>query len=202
MKVVCKICGRQFETLSSHMNRAHGITIKDYLEQYPNSQIISEEYREKQSKAMSRRNRSLEFSEYISERNRENWKLKDYREKQVLSMIKKRNAAVKGVHYSNKCKTFVAYKSELEFKYAVSLDNDEKVESYDSESFVIWYEHCGEDKMYIPDFFVEYVDGRKAVVEIKPYFHHSAHDDLLRDKFNAAQEYCKEHGYLFYIVNG
>lgn len=201
MKVVCKLCGRQFETLNSHMTRSHGITVNEYLDQFPGSQTCSEEFLRKQSVAMTRRNLSLEFSESVSRRNREKWKDKIYRETQVLSMIKKRNRAIIGTHTSSKCVSFVAYKSSSELEYAKFLDQCEDVLSYDSESFVIWYNHLGQEKMYILDFIVKYRDSHVEVVEIKPSIHHSAHDDLLCDKYRAAQDYCKDHGYTFVTIS-
>lgn len=202
MKVVCEICKREFSTLNSHMHRSHGLTLDEYRELYPGAKTSSDEYAEKQSKAMKRRNESLKFSESVSERNKVNWTKKEYRGKQVLSMIKKHNKSIKGVHTSCKCKSFVAYKSDFELTYAKYLDTLPEVESYDSESFVIWYVHNKEDRMYIPDFIVNYRDGHTEVVEIKPESHHSAHDDLLENKFIAARNYCDEHGFKFVIVRG
>lgn len=202
MKVVCKICGREFSTLNSHMHRTHGITIEEYKKLYPCSKTCSEEFLDKQSKAMTKRNVSHEFSESISKRNSENWKRKEYRESQVLSMIKKRNHSIIGNHYSDKCLSFVAYKSIKELNYAKMLDENVEVVSYDSESFAIWYNFNGKDKMYVPDFIVNYKDGHTEVVEIKPQVHHSAHDDLLDKKFIAAKCYCESHGYKFVVVKG
>lgn len=200
MKVTCKLCGRQFETLNSHMTKSHKITVEEYLKKFPDSKTCSDEYLEKQSVAMTKRNLNLEFSEFVSERNRKNWKDKEYRESQVLSMIKRRNKSIIGLHNSCKCKSFVAYKSQSELDYARFLDNCNEVVSYDSESFVIWYRNNEEDKMYIPDFTVNYRDGHTEVVEVKPLNHHSAHDDLLESKYLAARKYCQENGYKFVVI--
>lgn len=52
-KVVCKICGNSYDRLSNHLRLTHKISKYDYLEMYPNSELVSEELHNRQSNATS-----------------------------------------------------------------------------------------------------------------------------------------------------
>lgn len=69
-------------------------------------------------------------------------------------------------------------KSSYETRYAEMLEADPKVKRFVYEPFKIPYKVRGKKKNYIPDFLVEYVDGREELVEIKP----AALVDLPRNK--------------------
>jgi len=49
--IVCKLCNKEYKRLdSSHLPKTHKISVKDYLEQFPGSEIISKESLELYSK--------------------------------------------------------------------------------------------------------------------------------------------------------
>jgi len=50
--VKCKICGSEFPTLVAHVKRKHNLSTAEYLKQFPNSKICSDEYRRKTSESM------------------------------------------------------------------------------------------------------------------------------------------------------
>lgn len=53
--VKCKICGKSFATLGFHIKKTHKLTKQQYLNQYPNSQLMSESYRKNLSKTIKSR---------------------------------------------------------------------------------------------------------------------------------------------------
>lgn len=59
-------------------------------------------------------------------------------------------------------------KSTYETKYALILENDPNVLKFTYEPFKIRYRYRGRYRNYIPDYLIEYVDGSKAVAEVKP----------------------------------
>jgi TnsA-like endonuclease N terminal len=82
----------------------------------------------------------------------------------------------KGGHYktglfeSVKCKEIIKYRSGWELICANYLDLDPLVKSYSYEELRIPYiSNISKNKIrnYIPDFLVEYVDGRKIIIEVK-----------------------------------
>lgn len=50
-KVVCLICGKEFDQLSNHL-KVHNINIGQYKEKYPNAKTISEEIHNKRSNSV------------------------------------------------------------------------------------------------------------------------------------------------------
>jgi hypothetical protein len=83
---------------------------------------------------------------------------------------------------------------ELVFK---ELESDENVLSYHSEPFRIKYKTSGRNRNYAPDFLVEYKDGRKVLLEIKPKGF--LNFEINKDKFEAGREYCKENEMSFEV---
>ena len=41
-KIRCRLCNQEFERISSHLPRAHGIYISEYLQMFPDAPTISE----------------------------------------------------------------------------------------------------------------------------------------------------------------
>jgi hypothetical protein len=78
------------------------------------------------------------------------------------------------------------------------LDVNENVLSWTKKhGIVIKYKHDGIIKSYIPDFFIEYCDGRKIVEEVKGCI-----DDIeiFKLKKEACEKYCYDNNY-FYKIN-
>ena len=100
-----------------------------------------------------------------------------------------------GTYVSKKTGKECNYRSSWELKYLEYLDANPDVKTYEYESFFIMYvgnRNSGKLRKYIPDFLVEYVDGTRKLVEIKP----SRKLDQLRvtKKRHVAEQWCKEHG--------
>ena len=48
-KIKCKICKKSFFVLATHLIRRHKLTTDEYLKQFPDAKLLSEDYREKVS---------------------------------------------------------------------------------------------------------------------------------------------------------
>jgi len=105
-----------------------------------------------------------------------------------------------GTHVSPKAGECI-YRSGWELNYMHHLDADPTVTSYQYESVIIAYiANIRSTKLrkYIPDFLVEYVDGRKVLVEIKPK---KRLDNVkVQKKLAAAEQWCLEHGATLEVV--
>jgi hypothetical protein len=93
------------------------------------------------------------------------------------------------------------YRSGWEKCYMQWLDENDNVKSYSYESVIIAYlgnKSTGRMRHYYPDLLLEYIDGTKKLIEIKP----SSKVDQKTNvkKFMAARTWCAEHDCIFEIV--
>jgi TnsA endonuclease N terminal len=67
--------------------------------------------------------------------------------------------------------TQIVYRSSWELSMMASFDTDKKVKCWSSEEVVIPYTSPVDNRFhrYFVDFFVEYTDGRKKLIEVKPH---------------------------------
>lgn len=81
------------------------------------------------------------------------------------------------------------------------LDANEMVTTYQYEQVIVMYVsnlRSGKLSRYLPDFLVEYIDGRKILVEIKPK--KRLNQLKVRKKLEAAQQWCAEHDATFEVI--
>lgn len=108
-------------------------------------------------------------------------------------------------------KEAIIYRSSYELKFIMWLENSDKVARWGSECFCIPYMFVdGTTHKYWPDYFVEFVDGTKMVVEIKPYNQTKkpinencwAAKEYTKNmcKWKATMEFCKKKGYQFKVL--
>jgi hypothetical protein len=89
-------------------------------------------------------------------------------------------------------------RSSYESVFARQLDNDNDVVTFTSEPLKIPYTHDERRKNYIPDFLVEYRDGKKEIIEVKPCTLVSS--DEVSVKTSAAIKFCNDLGISYRIV--
>lgn len=107
----------------------------------------------------------------------------------------------------------VIYRSGLELQFIKYCETTKSVKSWASECIKIPYYSRLDKKQanYYPDYIVESQDGRKTVVEIKPYgqtVKPRMTDSMwlkqawIRnvDKWKAAKEWCKRHDMTFMVI--
>lgn len=105
----------------------------------------------------------------------------------------------------------IIYRSSYELKFILWLESNSKIKQWASECICIPYIFVdGTTHRYYPDYFVEFVDGTKMVVEIKPYNQTkkpinencwvAKEYTKNKCKWAAAIEFCKKKGYVFKIL--
>lgn len=69
----------------------------------------------------------------------------------------------------NKCNK-IRFRSLLECAYGIYLDNNNKVDSWEYETKIIYYfdSYTGKQRKYICDFSIKYIDGSIEHIEVKP----------------------------------
>lgn len=106
-----------------------------------------------------------------------------------------------GTYKSTKTGAEIKYRSGWELEYAKWLDANPDVKTYLYEGVVVAYVSNVRSKHlsnYYPDFYIEYVDGRKELIEIKPK---RKVDQLkVQKKAAAAEQWSREHGAVFKIL--
>lgn len=93
------------------------------------------------------------------------------------------------------------YRSGWEQKYMVHLDENPDVVTWSYEKLVIEYVSNQKTKRvrkYYPDFQVEYKDGKKVVVEIKPS--RKLRQATVVKKIRAAMAWCTEHDVIYKVL--
>jgi len=93
------------------------------------------------------------------------------------------------------------YRSGWEQKYMVYLDENPDVIMWTYEKLVIEYISNNKTKKvrkYYPDFQIEYKDGHKVIVEIKPS--RKLSQSSVIKKIKAAKEWCTAHDLTYKIL--
>ncbi len=81
------------------------------------------------------------------------------------------------------------------------LDAEPKVKSWEYETITIQYvsnKKTGKLRKYIPDFVVDYVDGHREVLEVKPS--RRVQQAKVQKKLKAGEQYCGAHGLTFKVI--
>lgn len=107
----------------------------------------------------------------------------------------------------------IIYRSSYEKTFIYWLESNKSVKYWGSECFSIPYLSALDNKehSYYPDYIVEFVDGTKMVVEIKPYNQTQnpvnennmwAKREYIKNmcKWKAAKKYCDDRGFKFKVL--
>lgn len=132
---------------------------------------------------------------------------KNKKKKKSSDTKRKRKSRYKtGFHFSLKCKNpnnILQYRSGWEKIFAVSLDMDPNVISYEYETLKIPYiksVKTGKQRWYIPDFIVTYVTGPRMIVEIKNTS--VVNNSTVQKKAKAADAWAKRNNYQYVMLTG
>jgi len=93
------------------------------------------------------------------------------------------------------------YRSGWEQKYMVYLDENPEVVTWSYEKLIIEYvsnQKTMKVRKYYPDFQVEYIDGSKVVIEIKPL--RKLKQLVIVKKSKAAEAWCMSHDMVYKIL--
>lgn len=102
---------------------------------------------------------------------------------------------VHGYFYSLKNSKKFYYRSLLELKYLLIIEEDPSIQIYDIEPFSIKIE---DNHHYTPDFLL----NNKDIKELKPYNHlkYIKEDDRFKQEQQVAKKYAKEHNMTYEVI--
>lgn len=109
--------------------------------------------------------------------------------------IRKNNNYIQGNYTSFKNGCDIWFQSSYELRVYIKLEQDPTIECYKRCQFSIPYLLDKEIHQYIPDLEIKYLDGKKTILEVKPF-------SLLRElagKKEAAENYCRGRGWQYLI---
>lgn len=225
-KIKCKICSAEKMQITYQHTRMHGLTLKEYQETYGETRSqISKNKRVSQLKSRKGEKRTIspEGLEVLRKSVRENchplvsesnrnrvWNEYPKDSKKRLSQIKIQQWAdgvFDGVEtYSRgKSQTIesrfgkIYCRSSWEVDFIKYCELSEDIQYLKSEPFTIKYFNSdSEEHGYRPDYIIEFNDGQKCLVEIKPDY------DQKTDKFIfkhlAALDYCEKNNLTFIVL--
>lgn len=104
-----------------------------------------------------------------------------------------------GYYFSTKINKKIWFRSSWEKTVLAWLDKNHYVVKFENEPIKIsyYYQPDKQNRNYIPDLIVEFQNGEKKMIEIKPKRYHNTIKN--QAKFNAAIEYCKQNGLIFEV---
>ncbi|BFM44100.1 TnsA endonuclease N-terminal domain-containing protein [Flavobacterium sp. CFS9] len=111
------------------------------------------------------------------------------------------NFSVTGHICSIKNNEHIEFESSLERDFIYLLEYNLEVKRYYEQPIKINYLDKNIEKYYVPDFFVEYWDGTKELVEVKYAQELEEKHNELSTKFKAAELFCTKNNITFKIYN-
>lgn len=123
-----------------------------------------------------------------------------------ISFKKQRNInlsdiSLTGIVSSVKNNSIIEFESSLEKDFIYLLEYDIKVVKYYEQPIKIYFEDKGNAVYYVPDFYVEYKNGKKELIEIKYKKDLIENNRTYKNKFLAASEFCQANNIEFKILD-
>lgn len=103
-----------------------------------------------------------------------------------------------GFFDSKKMRKAIFYRSGYELSVYECLEYLNEVVNYDAECLKIPYFWQGEPRTYVPDIYIEFLDGRREIWEVKPEKQTCMEQN--KAKWEAVQIYCKHRGWNFKVI--
>jgi hypothetical protein len=122
------------------------------------------------------------------------------RRKLAAGEISVNRHGIKSKHISKKTGKVENSDSNLELKRFQFLDDCISVKNWTkSHNIKIEYYLNNKKHFYIPDIFVELIDGKIQIEEIKGYIFKD-HEEEIREKIIAAEKFCKQNGFIYKFI--
>lgn len=130
----------------------------------------------------------------------ENQNLSFNKEKRLIYLRKnsKNIKGTSGILFSEKCGKEIRYDSQIELKFFEKLELAKDVVDYGSQCAEIPYKN--KTKKYIPDFYIQFKNGRIAIGEIKLVREMGYYYNW--EKWNAMKNFCIDNGLGILITDG
>lgn len=96
---------------------------------------------------------------------------------------------------------FVSFESSLERDYIYHLEFDNNVNRYSEQPIKIYYKIKERRTFYVPDFYVEYIEGaKKEIIEIKYEEDLKVNKSKYKAKFKVAEDFCLANNMCFKVI--
>lgn len=123
----------------------------------------------------------------------------------IISLKKQRkistsNLSLTGAISSLKQNRLIEFESSLERDYIHILEFNSNVLKYYEQPIKIEYFYKNQKRIYIPDFWVEYKNGTKEVIEIKYSEEINKKDAQLVFKLGEAKKFCSKNSLTFKVL--
>lgn len=105
---------------------------------------------------------------------------------------------ITGKYFSEKTNKTVKYRSSYEKWFFYMLENNVEVKDYKVEYLSIPYNFKNKSRLYIPDVFVEFKNGYKFLIEIKPLAF--LNKDINLAKWESAKVWCSHNSTEFTVL--
>lgn len=124
---------------------------------------------------------------------------KEKMSKIVSERLKNGKLSRSGDFYSNKNNCNINYDSSWEKAFFEALEKDDNVIKYIPHEVIIPYFH-EYNRNYITDLLIEYRNGDKKIIEIKPlFFTNLERYEINQQKFKYTNDYCEKNNMLFEV---
>lgn len=125
--------------------------------------------------------------------------------KMVISPKKQRDIAISNLSLTGSISSIknndaIQFESSLERDYIYLLEFDKEVYRYIEQPFKLHYYQDNILKYYIPDFYIEYWNGLKELVEIKYHEDCIKNKMIYQKKFKVADSFCKANNIDFKVL--
>jgi len=202
---VCLWCGKKFMAYASLVKKGYGkycsISCSARMRSKPLSPERLAKLRDGISRATAngRMKKSPQHRRALSESHKEWYKQHPMTEGQKIALVNAGGlCGIRGTVYSEKMTDDIQYRSRYELMCIHRLERDNRVGSYLYEPFRVPYTLDGKRHFTIPDFLVEMVDGRREILEVKPWF--ACEQAETTAKANAVAEYAGQREWGFRLV--
>lgn len=123
----------------------------------------------------------------------------------IISLKKQRNISLSEISLTGRISSIknnsaIEFESSLERDFIYLLEYNPDVNQYIEQPIIIKYYSKRKEKSYTPDFYVEYSENKKELIEIKYQEDLKVNEDKYRDKFSATQEFCLRNNMIFKIL--
>lgn len=96
---------------------------------------------------------------------------------------------------------FVSFESSLERDFIYHIEFDKNVYRYCEQPIRLYYSKKEIQTFYVPDFYVEYIEGRKKeIIEIKYEEDLKKNKNKYEEKFKVARDFCLENNMNFRVI--
>jgi len=211
--MICRLCNKKMKVVNNlHLERIHGISSRQYKEMFPDAETHDLDVRKRMSTNISKALLGQKLSEE-RKRNMSIARKNGIKEGRIITPFMSEDKtgennpawgsnrrSKREIDATREKNSEIMSRSLYELRFFTILEHLDFVHLYDYESIRIPYIYDGIKRHYVPDFFVEFIGGRRCIVEVGTSTYKVHVDGKTKAKQDATVEYCKKRGFEFFIA--